>query len=570
MINEKDDVLAPVTMARELLFKKLLKSVWIIVTGYTAIYYYLDTMFAFVALCFGATILSPLTWWLDYKNFKNSARLLFIASCNFYIFSASLAFAHQSSTEYYYLAATMIPFLIFGKTEKIEIWTCISISLILGIIPFTGFGYLPQEWVAINAPISLLREVNFIGSFTLTLVFLSLFMKTNFQLKDLLVSRAELESKELKKSEEKLKRSILLMEESQSIAKLGGWELNIETGELYWTAETYRIHDTSPEEFNPTVDAGVEYFLPESKVTISTALEAAMTHGKGYDLHLETFTTKGRKIHVRTTCHVTIEDGKPTKLSGIFQDITERIEAEKSLQLERAKAVQNSKLASLGEMSAGIAHEINNPLAIISGNLGLLTEFKDNPEKFNAKIISIEKATHRIEKIVSGLKKFSRSSTEGTVHQAQLLKEICEEVLSLTEGKAKSGSTLITVSGEENLKIVCDVVEIEQVIINLVNNGIDAVKNQTEKWVKLNFFKESHHVVLQVVDSGHGISTSVESKIFEPFFTTKVVGEGTGLGLSVSKGILDNHNASIKINRSLPNTCFEIRFPIMEVTENVV
>lgn len=129
----------------------------------------------------------------------------------------------------------------------------------------------------------------------------------------------------------KLTQNQLLLEESQLIAKLGGWELDLISGELYWTAETYRIHETSPEEFNPTVDAGVSYFLPESKKTIIEALDLAMTIGKGYDLQLETYTTKGRKIDVRTTCRVIMTDGKPIKLTGIFQDITKQVEAESKL-----------------------------------------------------------------------------------------------------------------------------------------------------------------------------------------------------------------------------------------------
>lgn len=136
---------------------------------------------------------------------------------------------------------------------------------------------------------------------------------------------------ELKRMEEHYLRSNQLLEASQSIAKVGGWELDIGSSHLYWTAETYRIHDTSPEEFNPTVDAGVGYFLPDSKRQISAALELAMTEGKGYDLTLETYTTKGRHIHVRTTCKVTSIDGKPITLTGIFQDITEQKKSEQVL-----------------------------------------------------------------------------------------------------------------------------------------------------------------------------------------------------------------------------------------------
>ena len=137
---------------------------------------------------------------------------------------------------------------------------------------------------------------------------------------------------ESKQAEESYIRSNQILQESQSIAKVGGWELDLNTNALYWTAETYHIHDTSPEEFNPTVDAGIDYFLPESKKAIVKALELAIKEGKGYDLYLETYTTKGRKIDVRTTCEVTMNAGKSIKLTGIFQDITEVKKASKQFE----------------------------------------------------------------------------------------------------------------------------------------------------------------------------------------------------------------------------------------------
>ena len=127
-----------------------------------------------------------------------------------------------------------------------------------------------------------------------------------------------------KQNEEKLIVTRDLLNESQQIAKLGGWELDLKTGVLFWTDETYRLHDTSPQEFNPTVDAGVDYFLPESKIIISNALDDAINNGIGYDLELETYTTKGRKIDVRTTCVVTQEEGVSVRLTGIFQDISDQ------------------------------------------------------------------------------------------------------------------------------------------------------------------------------------------------------------------------------------------------------
>lgn len=138
---------------------------------------------------------------------------------------------------------------------------------------------------------------------------------------------------ERKASEHELIVASQLLQETQAISNVGGWELNLETGDLYWTDETYRLHDTSPDEFNPTVDAGVSYFLPGSREKISFAIGQAIEHGINYDLELETFTTKGRKIDVRTTCHVTQVNGKSVRLTGIFQDISEQKAIQRKLEL---------------------------------------------------------------------------------------------------------------------------------------------------------------------------------------------------------------------------------------------
>lgn len=134
-----------------------------------------------------------------------------------------------------------------------------------------------------------------------------------------------------------------LLDESQQVAKVGGWELDLLTGDLFWTAETYRIHEASPETFNPTVDAGVSYFLPDSRLKIEAALEAAIGQGKGYDLELETYTTQGKLIDVRTTCTVTMESDKPIKLTGIFQDISEQKAIQRKLEQSVTELAQVNK-----------------------------------------------------------------------------------------------------------------------------------------------------------------------------------------------------------------------------------
>ena len=259
----------------------------------------------------------------------------------------------------------------------------------------------------------------------------------------------------------------------------------------------------------------------------------------------------GREFPVDVTLSPITWDGHDALLV-LWSDLTEK-------KKQDLKILQTSKLASLGQLSAGIAHEINNPLAIIDGTAHLLTNFRDNPEQFISKIAVIEKACGRISKIVGGLKKFSRTG-EMLVHERRVLSEIVKEVEILTEMKCRRHATRLTIECNTQATILCDEVEIEQVIVNLVSNAIDANKTKPERWVKVSVYEESPSIILRVTDSGPGLSPDVRKNLFEPFFTTKKGGEGTGLGLSISKSILEEHNATITVLEDVPNTCFEIRF----------
>ena len=230
--------------------------------------------------------------------------------------------------------------------------------------------------------------------------------------------------------------------------------------------------------------------------------------------------------------------------------------------------IQNARLASLGEMAAGVAHEINNPLAIIVGSVSLLAKSANDPLKFSAKLTAIKKSCDRISKIVKSLKKFSRID-DTTPFEKRSLSHIVNEVLVLTETKSKNFNTPITFEMRSDAHISCDEIEIEQVLVNLIHNAIDAVKSEPEKWIHIYLAEEDSSVVLRLIDSGRGIPEAVQRKLFDPFFTTKKVGEGTGLGLSITKGILDKHEATITILADSPHTCFEIRFPKMETIETM-
>ncbi|MDX2366798.1 MAG: diguanylate cyclase, partial [Colwellia sp.] len=172
----------------------------------------------------------------------------------------------------------------------------------------------------------------------------------------------------------------LLLNESQQVGQLGGWKFELKTGDLFWTDETYRIHETSPQEFNPTVDAGVDFYLPDSKHIISNALDEAINQGVGFDLELEIYTAKGKKIDVRVTCIVTQEEGVPIRLTGIFQDISvqrnnQRKQEQSNLGLANANAALTlaaSVFSHAGESIiitdiTGIIVDVNETFTTITG-----------------------------------------------------------------------------------------------------------------------------------------------------------------------------------------------------------
>jgi C4-dicarboxylate-specific signal transduction histidine kinase len=300
-------------------------------------------------------------------------------------------------------------------------------------------------------------------------------------------------------------------------------------------------------------------FTPEDSKFIGEAFEKCGKFGVPWKKRAQVL-IGNKKLWVEVVGHAKINpDGQIIGVYGTCQDIEGLVEAEEMTKLERTKAMHAAKLASLGEMSAGIAHEINNPLAIISANASLLMERELPREKVLEKLDRLVKASSRIGKIVGGLRKFARIS-DGKVHQVTSVKALFSELNFLTEVKSKRTNVPVTVNVETDAKIDCDEIEIQQVLINLINNAIDAAKGLSDKWVDVKGFEDKNEVVIQVWDSGPGIQPAIAAKIFEPFFTTKPVGEGTGLGLSITKGILDEHKAKIDVLQGVPNTCFEIRF----------
>ena len=248
--------------------------------------------------------------------------------------------------------------------------------------------------------------------------------------------------------------------------------------------------------------------------------------------------------------------------------ITEsRLQAEE-LEQEKQKSIQNSKLASLGEMAAGIAHEVNNPLSIIAGYLKILEiEWQQGdmkPEEFQRILLALNASTERAAKIINNLKNLARDGANDALQRAYL-REILESSLDLVRERMKRYGVTLDVSYQCEVWIDCRPVEISQVMLNLLNNAFDAVEGQADAWINVSCTQElTPHVLIKISNSGPLMKKDVIEKIFNPFFTTKLPGKGTGLGLSIAGTIIRNHQGEIYLDGKSPNTTFVIRLPLSQ------
>ncbi len=227
--------------------------------------------------------------------------------------------------------------------------------------------------------------------------------------------------------------------------------------------------------------------------------------------------------------------------------------------------VQGGKMAALGEMAGGIAHEINTPLALINLNSSLLQEMcAENPPDLGgirSLAQTIEKTGIRISKIVLGLKVFSRDGKNDAFEEVSL-RELISETIILCQERFRAHSVELKIVTVPDFALRCRGVQISQVLLNLLNNAHDAIAGLAEKWVTVEALLDRRDVVIRVTDSGPGLPAEVRERLFQPFFTTKGCGKGTGLGLSISRGIVHAHGGELSLDAAGKNTCFVIRLPI--------
>jgi PAS domain S-box-containing protein len=270
-------------------------------------------------------------------------------------------------------------------------------------------------------------------------------------------------------------------------------------------------------------------------------------------------------IPIRTSDTLLYDDyGEIVGTMGVFQDITARKKLSEKLSATQAELFQAVKMRALGDLVAGVAHEINNPLMASDTFLHLLeNESPDNPE-LQKRVQLIRECNKRIQNIVKKLREFSRQA-EFEIADMNMNDAVLS-VLEITRQQLLNQGIELRLNLGENLpRVLGDKNQIEQVLLNLISNARDAMDGKTRKvlTIQTELGQKGRHVEISVQDTGIGMTEEQVEQIFNPFFTTKDSDRGTGLGLSISYRILEAHQGKIEVKSKLnKGTTFTVSLPV--------
>lgn len=228
-----------------------------------------------------------------------------------------------------------------------------------------------------------------------------------------------------------------------------------------------------------------------------------------------------------------------------------------------SKLFQQSKYSELGMMSAGIAHEINNPLAVIQARTTQLLRMYRDPNRqqdLGEGLQQILYTSERINRTVQGIREFIRQDDK-SADQEIPLKKIFDDVLAFCGQRMKNHGVNLRFYNIDQFKVIGNKVQIEQIFLNLLNNAFDAIEFLPDKWIEISAHDGGDKLQIFVKDSGTGIPPEIAARIMEPFYSTKDAGKGTGLGLALASGIAEKHGGKLTYVPKANHTTFLLEFP---------
>jgi PAS domain S-box-containing protein len=386
--------------------------------------------------------------------------------------------------------------------------------------------------------------------------------------------RLEEEIEERRRVEAALRESEAGLVLSQRIAKIGSWELDLETQALRWSKEAFRLFGQEPGRFKPTLSGFYSTVHREDRAMVRGMIERAMSSGERQMFDHRVALSDATVRSVREQAEVVTRDGK-SMIAGTVQDITEQKRLEQKLR-------QAVKIEAVGRLAGGVAHEFNNILTVILGHIDLLLVDRGlSPEVVESLLRIRSSASHAVtitrELLAFGSRQFIQKERVD-------LSEIVRSVVHMLEPLLGEDVILEVRTPPDELLVEADLGMIEQAIVNLAINSRDAMPNggrlmistftrliSPEDSVTHPESRPGYFVCLTVADTGCGMDEQTLSRLFEPFFTTKEIGKGSGLGLATTYGIVKQHDGWVEVHtRAHEGASFTVYLPALEEPEERV
>ena len=354
-------------------------------------------------------------------------------------------------------------------------------------------------------------------------------------------------------AERKLQRSEAYLAEAQWLSHTGSFGWRPSTGEIIWSDETFRIFQYDRATI-PTVELILQRIHPEDAGLVRQITERASRDGKDFDYECRLAMADGSIKHVQVVAHVVRDGSGAIEFVGALTDITERKQAEEALRQAQADLAHVSRVTTMGELTASLAHEVNQPItaAITDANACVRWLTRDSPdvEEARAAALRMVQDAVRAADIVSRVRLLFKKSTPP--REWLDLNEVIREMVVLLRGEATRYSVSVrTELAADPPFVMGDRVQLQQVMMNLMMNGTDAMKDVegTRELAIKSQPADNEECLVSVSDTGVGLPAQAD-QIFNAFYTTKP--HGTGMGLSISRSIVEAHGGRLWAGRNVP------------------
>ena len=360
-------------------------------------------------------------------------------------------------------------------------------------------------------------------------------------------ARNELELKVLEQTAE-LRRSEALLAEAQTLSRTGSFGWKVSMGEMLWSAETFRIfrYDRTTK---PTMELALQRVHPEDAAPVKQTIERASQDGKDFEQECRLLMPDGSVTYVHVVAHAVRDEAGSLEFVGAVMDVTDRKHAEEALRKAQGELAHVTRVMTMGELAASIAHEVNQPLTgVLTNGQACLRWLARHPPDFAEVREAVRRMLRdgsRASDVMARIRTLLRKADPQKTRLA--INDVIGEVVSLAESEVRRHQVLLKTELATDLPpVLADRIQLQQVLLNLTLNGMEAMQTVTDRPRELiirSQIEERVAIRIAVQDAGVGLDPQDLDRIFTAFVTTKP--EGLGMGLAISRSIIESHGGRL-------------------------